>query len=235
MVRVHVTIRYNGGRLSYGEASNGPPRRIQATHESEPAASRSRAVPAHRGHCCLLPAIAIAIAACSGGGTSEPTAEPDGEGGETSDLDAAPDFDFTLYQGEGDLGAVELTMADLQGKPVVLNFWAGLCPPCRAEMPDFQAFYDDNRDSVVVLGIDVGQFTLLGTQEDARILLNDLGVSYPAGYTEDDTIMRKYEVLGMPTTVFINSRGEVFRNWGGILDHEVLQDITDEMLAAEAG
>ena len=170
----------------------------------------------------LLPVVAIAIAACGGNG-------------ETSDLPAAPDFDFTLYQGEGELGATDLSMSDLQGKPVVLNFWAGLCPPCRAEMPDFQAFYDENRERVIVLGVDVGQFTNLGTQEDARTLLTDLGVSYPAGYTTDGTIMRRYEVLGMPTTVFINSRGEVFRQWGGILDHEVLQDITDEMLAEEAG
>ena len=169
----------------------------------------------------LVPAVLLAIAACSGG--------------ETSDLPAAPDFEFTLYQGEGELGATELSMSDLQGKPVVLNFWAGLCPPCRAEMPDFQAFSDDNRDSVLVLGIDVGQFTNLGTQEDARILLTDLGISYPAGYTTDDTIMRRYEVLGMPTTVFINSHGEIFRLWGGILDHEVLQDITNEMLAEESG
>ena len=171
----------------------------------------------------LLPALVFAIAACGGGN------------GETSDLPAAPDFDFTLYQGEGELGATALSMSDLQGKPVVLNFWAGLCPPCRAEMPDFQAFHDENRDRVVVLGIDAGQFTGLGTQDDARSLLADLGVSYPAGYTTDNTIMRRYEVLGMPTTVFINSRGEVFRQWGGILDHEVLQDITDEMLAAETG
>ena len=168
----------------------------------------------------LVPVLLLAIAACSG---------------ETVERPAAPDFEFTLYQGEGELGATELSMSDLQGKPVVLNFWAGLCPPCRAEMPDFQAFSDDNRDSVLVLGIDVGQFTNLGTQEDARILLNDLGISYPAGYTTDGTIMRRYEVLGMPTTVFINSRGEIFRLWGGILDHEVLQDITNEMLAEEAG
>ena len=175
----------------------------------------------------LLPAVVLAIAACSGGETTE--------GPAASDLEAAPDFEFTLYQGEGELGATDLSMSDLQGKPVVLNFWAGLCPPCRAEMPDFQAFADDNRDSVTVLGIDVGQFTNLGSQDDARILLDDLGISYPAGYTTDGTIMRRYEVLGMPTTVFINSSGEVFRLWGGILDHEVLQDITDEMLAAETG
>ncbi len=169
----------------------------------------------------IVPALLLAIAACSSG--------------ETVERPPAPDFEFTLYQGEGELGATELSMSDLQGKPVVLNFWAGLCPPCRAEMPDFQVFSDDNRDSVLVLGIDVGQFTNLGSQEDARILLSDLGISYPAGYTTDGTIMRRYEVLGMPTTVFINSRGEIFRLWGGILDHEVLQDITNEMLAEEAG
>ena len=181
----------------------------------------------------LVPALLLAIAACTGGETSETT---DATGmPAASDLEAAPDFEFTLYQGEGELGATELSMSDLRGKPVVLNFWAGLCPPCRAEMPDFQAFADENRDSVVVLGIDVGQFTLLGTQEDARLLLSDLAVSYPAGYTEDDTIMRRYEVLGMPTTVFINSRGEVFRNWGGVLDHEKLQEIADDMLAQETG
>ena len=169
----------------------------------------------------VVPVLLLAIAACSGG--------------ETVERPAAPDFEFTLYQGEGELGATELSMSDLQGKPVVLNFWAGLCPPCRAEMPDFQVFADDNRDSVLVLGIDVGQFNNLGSQEDARLLLADLDISYPAGYTTDGTIMRRYEVLGMPTTVFINSSGGVFRNYTGILDHEVLQDITNEMLAEEAG
>lgn len=169
----------------------------------------------------LLPAVVLAVAACSGS--------------ETSDLPAAPDFDFTLYQGESELGAAALSVSDLKGKPLVLNFWAGLCPPCRAEMPDFQTFYDENRDRVVVLGIDVGQFTNLGTQDDARVLLADLGVSYPAGYTDDNTIMRRYEVLGMPTTVFIDSHGGVFRTWGGLLTLETLQDVTAEMLAEEAG
>ena len=51
------------------------------------------------------------------------------------DLEPAPDFRFSLYQGEEVLGAKELSLSDLRGKPLVLNFWAGLCPPCRLEMP----------------------------------------------------------------------------------------------------
>ncbi len=60
--------------------------------------------------------------------------------------DLAPNFSFTLYQGEDKLGAEKLDLAQLHGKPIVLNFWAGLCPPCRAEMPDLQSFYDESKD-----------------------------------------------------------------------------------------
>ena len=152
-----------------------------------------------------------------------------------SGVKAAPDFPFTLYQGESELGGPDLAIADLQGKPVVLNFWAGLCPPCRAEMPDFQQFHDEFNDKVTLIGIDIGPQMMLGSQDDARILLRDLGITYPAGFTNDDNVVRSYEVLGMPTTVFINSNGEIFRQWGGILNREVLEDIANEMLAQEAG
>ncbi|MFB3097436.1 MAG: TlpA family protein disulfide reductase, partial [Dehalococcoidia bacterium] len=114
---------------------------------------------------------------------------------------------------------------------VVLNFWAGLCPPCRAEMPDLQKFYDDYSDKVVLLGIDVGQFTSLGNRDDAQALLKELGVTYPAGFTEDPAIMRNFRVLGMPTTVFLDSEGETFRSWTGALNQKTLSEITDEMLA----
>ena len=102
-------------------------------------------------------------------------------------------------------------------------------------MPDFQQFHDEFNDRVTLIGIDIGPQMMLGSQDDARILLRDLGITYPAGFTNDDNVVRSYEVLGMPTTVFINSNGEIFRQWGGILNREVLEDIANEMLAQEAG
>jgi thiol-disulfide isomerase/thioredoxin len=144
---------------------------------------------------------------------------------------AAPDFSLTLYQGGDKLGADTLNFSQLEGRPVILNFWAGLCPPCRAEMPDLQRFHNEYQDEVLLLGIDVGQFTGLGNKGDAQNLLQELGITYPAGFTDDGSIMRKYEVLGMPTTVFIDSNGEIFRNWTGSLDRDTLEQITNEMLA----
>ena len=106
----------------------------------------------------------ISIAACSSGSKE------------------AADFEFKLYQGEEALGSNTLKLSDLRGKPVVLNFWAGLCPPCRAEMPDLQAFYNEFHDEATLLGVDIGPFVLLGTKEDARDLLEELRITYPAGY-----------------------------------------------------
>ncbi len=170
----------------------------------------------------ILTVLALALAACGGAAVSvtpsSTTQNPD-------------DFAFTLYQGQESLGTESMNFSDLQGKPVVLNFWAGLCPPCRAEMPEFQEFYDDYHDRVVLLGIDVGQFTSLGNRADAQALLKALGVTYPAGFTEDASIMRNFKVLGMPTTVFVDSEGEIFRSWTGALNLKTLSEITDEMLA----
>ncbi|MFB3119175.1 MAG: TlpA family protein disulfide reductase [Stenotrophomonas maltophilia] len=186
--------------------------------------------------------LALALAACSRTSVStnsSPTNSPDPAPTvgavdlttPSSTTQNPNDFAFTLYQGQERLGAESLNFSDLQGKPVVLNFWAGLCPPCRAEMPDLQKFYDDYSDKVVLLGIDVGQFTSLGNRDDAKALLKELGVTYPAGFTEDPAIMRNFRVLGMPTTVFIDSEGKTFRSWTGALNQKTLSEITDEMLA----
>ena len=178
--------------------------------------------------------LALLLAAC--GPTSGDAEEqmPSVASGTEIDMsdekDLAPNFTFIMYQGEGEVGGSELDLAQLRGKPVVLNFWAGLCPPCRAEMPDLQIFYEQFKDRAILIGIDLGQFTGLGSQNDAEDLLKELGVTYPAGFTNDSSVVKDYKVLGMPTTVFIRADGTIFKKWSGALNEETLAKQTNAML-----
>ena len=156
--------------------------------------------------------------------TPAPTPTP------TPGINAAPDFEFTLFRGEEVLGTSISRLSDLRGKPVVLNFWGGLLPPSRAEMPELQAFYQEFEDQVSLLGIDIGAFVGLGSQQDAQNLLRELNITYPAGFTDDSSVVRRYEVLGLPTTVFITADGNIFRTWSGALNHDVLISVVQEML-----
>ncbi len=167
----------------------------------------------------ILAAIVFAVASSSGSS---------GEGSN------APDFEFRLYQGANEIGFREGNLARLHGRPMVLNFWAGLCPPCRAEMPQFQVFYEKFKDDIMLLGIDIGIFTALGSHDDADALLRELGVTYPAGWTDDGSVPRKYGVTAMPTTVFITSDGEIFEKSVGAIDASFLARVTQELLDAEA-
>ena len=142
------------------------------------------------------------------------------------------DFPIETYQGESYAAGTQISFSRFfDGKPVILNFWAGLCPPCRAEMPDFQLFHENFKDQVTLVGVDVGQYVLLGDKDDAKDLLSDLGITYPTGFTSDSSVTKKYEVLGMPTTVFLNPDGTVFRNWNGILTRGQLDNLAIELLA----
>ena len=116
----------------------------------------------------LLPACSIAA---SSGVSDSGSSNGASSGSSPAGGDVDSDLPFTLYQGSEVLGEGNLTVGSLKGKPLVLNFWAGLCPPCRAEMPDLQEFSEENKDRVNLLGIDVGQFTGLGNQDSAKALL----------------------------------------------------------------
>ncbi len=145
--------------------------------------------------------------------------------------DRAPDFTIVVSQGQDIVGGDEVAMASLLGqKPVVLNFWAAECPPCRAELPEFQEFHEEYEDRILVLGVDLGQFTNQGTPDQGRELLVELGVHIPAGYTEDPQILPKYRVLGLPTTIFINSDGSIHNKWTGALNKKTLIEKAEEML-----
>jgi len=146
----------------------------------------------------------------------------------------APDFELTLYQGADVLGGEQLNFSDLftQRKPVVLNFWAGLCPPCRAEMPGFDSVYSELSDQFVLIGIDIGPFVGLGSRDEGRNLLRDLGLTYPAETTFATTVLADYRVRGMPTTVFLTAAGEIIQTQAGLMSEAAFRTAVQDLVAA---
>jgi len=143
-------------------------------------------------------------------------------------------FALVAYQGEDVLGGKEVNFTDIsrQGRPVVLNLWAGLCPPCRQEMPAFQRVYEDYKDELILVGVDVGPFVGLGSRADAQQLLRDLNITYPAAYAKSADIVREYQVLGMPTTVFFTPDGQVLRKVTGFMSEDSLRGEVTALLNA---
>jgi thiol-disulfide isomerase/thioredoxin len=144
------------------------------------------------------------------------------------------DFDIRAYRGADVLGGerVELSSVLAQGKPVALNFFAGLCPPCRAEMPHLQEVYDQLGDRFVLIGVDIGPFTGLGTNDDGLSLIEDLDLSFPTGSTSQRDVVNRYHILGMPSTVFLTPDGKVLRKWDGALTREKLEELVEQLIAA---
>ena len=140
----------------------------------------------------------------------------------------APDFEVSLYDSDGILGTSDLRVSDLQGKPLVLNFWFGSCPPCRGQIHDQQEFYDENADRVNLLSLDLGVFIGQSSRQDALDFLAPLDITYLTGYPLDDNILS--EIIAFPSTFFITADGRIFKKWSGPLNKDALERITEEML-----
>ena len=155
------------------------------------------------------------------------SAAPESEGSELS-----ADFEISVYQGQDVLGGQSVQFSELfaQGKPVVLNLWAGLCPICRTELPELQEAYNEYGDRVLFIGVDIGPFVGLGSKEDALALLDELEITFPTGNTPDATIMRDYQVLGTPATYFFKPNGEITQQWNGFLTKKQLDDNIEALL-----
>ena len=175
--------------------------------------------------------VGILAAACGGGSSDSSISMPIIEDGAASAPSGplADDFTFPLYNGSAFLdGSNEVTLSALQGRPVIINFWAPLCPPCRAEMPDFQERWQELQaegSDALILGVDIGPFTGLGDRQQAIDFLNTINVTYPTGQAVDAGIVRDYKVLGMPTTVFINRDGTIMKTWTGAINGSKLREL----------
>ena len=128
----------------------------------------------------------------------------------------AADFQLDLLSGG------ELNLSDLQGKVVVLNFWASWCPPCRAEMPSFESIYQEYSDrGVVFVGVAVSD-----TEDEAREFAEKVGVTYPIGL-DSGQIAVTYRISAMPTTYFIDEDGSISKRIQGPANEGALRFFLD--------
>jgi thiol-disulfide isomerase/thioredoxin len=116
-----------------------------------------------------------------------------------------PAPDFTLVGLDG----LPVRLSDLQGKPVIINFWATWCPPCRLEMPALEAVYQKYKDKgLVVLGVNTGERVRdAGLPGRVKSYVEQIGIHFPVVLDTDDTVADLYRLRAYPTSYFVDSSG----------------------------
>jgi cytochrome c biogenesis protein CcmG/thiol:disulfide interchange protein DsbE len=132
----------------------------------------------------------------------------------------APDFTLTSFEG------TKMSLAGLKGKPVVINFWASWCPPCRVEAPLLEHTWRAYKDrGVVFIGVDIQD-----KLEDALAYIREFNVTYPNGPDPTGEISINYGVSGLPVTFFVSRKGEILRRWVGAIERSVLITAIEEII-----
>lgn len=157
--------------------------------------------------------LVLVVAACSSGGSGD------------SAVVGPPVTERSFETFEGELTSLRA----FSGEPLVVNFWASWCPPCIAEMPEFERVHLARRDEVRFVG--------LNTQDSlarAETLAEQTGVTYLLGLDPDGLLFRDFEVIAMPSTYFVDAAGTIVHRHAGILSEDQLHQLIDQHLSVDA-
>lgn len=133
--------------------------------------------------------------------------------------------DFTVLDKDGNT----VKLSDFRGKPVVLNFWATWCPPCKQELPDFNQAAETYKDEIVFLMVNLtdGQ---RDTVDSVKVFVADNGYTFPVYFDTAYSAASAYRIESIPTTYFINAKGEAVNYKIGMMTAAELESGIRDMI-----
>ena len=168
----------------------------------------------------------------SSGGQTAGEAAGDPSEAESGEVPVLPAPDFTLTDQFGN----SHTLSDYKGQTVFLNFWATWCGPCKMEMPDIQALYEEwgeNTGDLAVLGVAGPGIGQEGSAGDITAFLEENGYTYPVVMDETGSLFYQYGISAYPTTFMIDAEGNVFGYVQGAVSREIMDDIVDQTMTGQ--